>query len=137
LSVFNRRSFRVDILTAFGTLLLVTFLAVIIYNYRSTSRMVLMLSDELMDQTTQAVIDKTVAFLTPAAELTELSAQLFTTGVLPFDNVAKLERYAIECSKSQSEVAMFLIGDRAGNFLLAKPDGLVKSQAAIFNLTGA
>ena len=127
MSVFNRRSFRVDILTAFGTLLLVTFLAVIIYNYRSTSRVVLMLSDDLMDQTTQSVIDKTVAFLTPAAELTELSAQLFTTGVLPFDNVAKLERYAIECSKSQSEVAMFLIGDRAGNFLLAKPDVFVKS----------
>jgi len=122
LSVFNRRSFRVDILTAFGTLLLITFLAVIIYNYRSTSRVVLMLSDDLMDQTTQSVIDKTVTFLTPAAELTELSAQLFTTGVLPFDNVAKLERYAIECSKSQSEVAMFLIGDRAGNFLLAKPE---------------
>jgi len=53
LSVFNRRSFRADILTAFGTLLLVTFLAVIIYNYRSTSRMVLMLSDDLMDQTGQ------------------------------------------------------------------------------------
>jgi hypothetical protein len=54
---------------------------VIIYNYRSTSRMVLMLSDDLMDQTTQSVIDKTIAFLTPAAELTELSAQLFTAAV--------------------------------------------------------
>ena len=122
MSVFNRRSFRVDILTAFGTLLLVTFLAVIIYNYRSTSRVVLMLSDDLMDQTTQSVIDKTVAFLTPAAELTELSAQLFTTGILPFGNVGKLERYAIECLNSQSQIAMFLIGDRAGNFLLAKPE---------------
>ena len=59
MGIFNRRSFRVDILTAFGTLLLVIFLAVIIYNYRSTSRMVLMLSDDLMDQTTQSVIDKT------------------------------------------------------------------------------
>lgn len=93
----------------------------IIYNYRSTSRAVLILCDELTDQATQSVIDKTVAFLTPPAELTELSAQLFTTGVLPF-NVAKLERYAIECLKSQSQISMFLIGDRAGNFLLAKPE---------------
>jgi len=76
LGIFNRRSFRVDILTAFGTLLLATFLAVIIYNYRSTSRMVLMLSGDLMDQTTQAVIDKTVAFFFPPAELAELSAKL-------------------------------------------------------------
>ena len=81
MSVFNRRSFRVDILTAFGTLLLVTFLAVIIDNYRSTSRMVLMLCDDLMDQTTQSVIDKTIAILAPAAELIELSAQLFTAAV--------------------------------------------------------
>jgi hypothetical protein len=81
-----------------------------------------MLCDDLTDQATQSVIDKTVAFLTPAAELTELSAQLFTAGVLPFDNVAKLERYAIECLHSQSQIAMFLIGDRAGNFLLSKPE---------------
>ncbi len=130
MSVFNRRSFRVDILTAFGSLLLVTFLTVIIYNYRSTSQAVLMLCDDLTDQATQSVIDKTAAFLTPAAELTELSAQLFTTKVLPFDNVAKLERYAIECLKSQSQIAMFLIGDRAGNFLLAKrePDGITATK---------
>jgi hypothetical protein len=80
LGVFNRRSFRVDILPAFGTLLLVTFLAVILYNYRSTSLVVLLLCDDLMDQTTQSVIDKNTAFPTPAAELTELSAQLYGYG---------------------------------------------------------
>ena len=37
MSIFKRRSFRVDILTAFGTLLLITFLAVVFFNYRSTS----------------------------------------------------------------------------------------------------
>ena len=62
MGIFNRRSFRVDILTAFGTLLLITFLAVIVYNYRSTSRIVLMLCDDLMEQTTQTVIDQTVVF---------------------------------------------------------------------------
>ena len=63
MGVFKSRSFRVDILTAFGTLLLITLLAVIIYNYRSTSRIVLMLCDDLMDKTTQTVIHQTVGFL--------------------------------------------------------------------------
>ena len=123
--MFSRRSFRVDILTAFGALLLVTLLVVIIFNYRSTSRVALTLGNDLMNQTTQTVIDKTVAFLTPPAELAELSARLFSTGVMPFDNVAKLEQYAIECLHSQSQVFFFLIGDQAGNFLLCKhePDG--------------
>ncbi len=122
MGIFNRRSFRVDILTAFGTLLLITFLAVIVYNYRSTSRIVLMLCDDLMKQTTQTVIGQTVSFLNPPAKLTELSARLAASGILPFGDLAKLERFAIEGLSSQSQIAMFLIGDRAGNFLLAKPE---------------
>ena len=123
--IFNRRSFRYDILTAFGALLLVTLLVVIIYNYRSTSRVVAKLSDDLMSQATQTVIDKTAAFLTPPAELAELGAQLFSSGAMRFGNMAKLERFAIECLHSQSQIAMFLIGDRKGNFLLSipEPDG--------------
>ncbi len=130
MGVFTRRSFRVDILTAFGTLLLITFLAITVYNYRSTSRIVLLFCDDLMDQTTQAVIDQTVGFLSPPDNLTELSARLAATGVLPLDNPAKLERYAIECLGSQSQIAMFLIGDRMGNFLLAKPgtDGSIATK---------
>jgi adenylate cyclase len=122
LGVFKSRSFRVDILTAFGSLLLVTFLAVIIYNYQSTSRIVLMLCDDLMEKTTQTVINKTVGFLTAPAGLTELNGRLFGSGVLPIDNQAKLERLALECLSSQPQIAMFLIGDRNGNFLLGKPE---------------
>ncbi len=121
MGVFKSRSFRVDILTAFGALLLVTFLAVIIYNFRSTSRVVLMLCDDLMAKTTQTVIDQTVGFLNPPAKLTALSARLATTGVLPFSDLAKMERYAIECLQSHPQIAMFFIGDRLGNFIFAKP----------------
>ena len=118
----NRRSFRVDILTAFGSLLLVTLLAVVIFNYRSTSRIVLMLSDDLMKRTTQMIIHKTVGFLEDPANLTKFSAKIFSNGVLPFDNQAKMEKFAIDCLNSQSQIAMFLIGDQKGNFVLAKPE---------------
>lgn len=122
MGVFKSRSFRVDILTAFGTLLLVTFLAVIIYNYQSTSRIVLMLCDDLIKKTTQSSINKTVAFLAGPAGLTELSARLLGGGILPMDNQTKLERLAMECLRSQPQVSMFLMGDRQGNFVFAKPE---------------
>jgi adenylate cyclase len=74
-----------------------------------------------MDKTTQSVIDKTVSFLNEPAELTQLSAQLFNNGVMPW-NMAKLEKFAVEFLHSQSQTAMFLIGDSEGNFILSKPE---------------
>ena len=81
-----------------------------------------MLCDDLMKQTTQTVINKTVAFLKDPADLTELSAKLISIGVLPFENPAKLEKFAFECLISQPQMAMFLIGDQKGNFILAKAE---------------
>ena len=122
LGFFKHRSFRVDILTAFGTLLIITLLAVIIYNYRSSSKIVLMLCNDLMEQTSQAVIDNTANFLKGPADLTELSAKLLNTGALTFDNQVKLEKFVIECLISQPQIVMFYIGDQKGNFVLAKSE---------------
>ncbi len=58
LTLFTRRNLRVDILTIFGGLLLVTVLVVIFYFYRNSSRVVLMPCDDLMEQTTQIVINR-------------------------------------------------------------------------------
>jgi hypothetical protein len=97
-AIFTRRSLRVDILTAFGGLLLITVLVVIFYFYRNSTRVVLMLSDDLMEQTTQAVINRTVSFLIPIADLTEISSHLAGTRVLSSRNLAIWERYAIQVS---------------------------------------
>jgi adenylate cyclase len=120
--IFRNRSFRVDILTAFGTLLLITFISIVAYNYRSSYRIVLMLGDDLMKQTTQAIINETVGFLKNPAELTELSAKLIGSGIIPFNNQIKLEIFAIESLHTQPQLAAFLIGGQNGNFVLAKPD---------------
>jgi adenylate cyclase len=122
MKIFRDRSFRVDILTAFGTLLLITFISIVFYNYRSTSRVVLMLGDDLMKQTTQAIINETIGFLKDPAGLTELSAKLISTGVIPFNNQVKLERFALESLASQPQIAAFLIGNQNGDFVLAKSE---------------
>ena len=130
LNIFTRRSLRVDILTAFGGLLLVTVLVVIFYFYRNSTRIVLMLCDDLMEQTTQTVINRSVGFLMPVAAMTEMSSQLTTAKVLPFSNVGRLEPYAIQALNSYPQIHMFLIGDQQGNFLLSnrQADGTIATK---------
>jgi len=63
LSFLKSRSLRVDILTAFGGLLIITVVSIIFYYYRSTSNIVRDLSNDLMDQATHIVIQKTTNYL--------------------------------------------------------------------------
>lgn len=120
-----KRSLRVDLLTAFGGLLLATVLVTILFFYINTSQMVLMLCDDIMEQTTQMVVDCTLSFFEPVSALTEVSARAASAGVLPLSNSPALERYSVEVLKAYPAVARFIVGDRRGNFLLARrlPEG--------------
>ena len=69
LSFLKHRKLRFDILTVFGGVLVITVLSVILYTYYNTSRVVLLLSDDIMEKTTDTVIDRTRHFLEPAARL--------------------------------------------------------------------
>ncbi len=120
MSLLNPRSFRIDLITAFAGLLLITFVTVLAYNYSNTSRIVLMLSDNIMDRTTDLVIKSTVEFLTPPARLTELTAYLVASDLLSLKNLPRLERYLAGSLRALPQASMFYLGDQQGNFLLAR-----------------
>lgn len=120
LSFLKKRRLRVDILTIFGGLLLLTVLSVIFYTYRNTSRVVLMLCDDIMGKTTDAVIDGTSRYLMPAAKLAEISSHIVAAGVIPLQDNGRLERYAIEVMRAYPQIASIDIGDEMGNFLMPK-----------------
>ena len=125
-----KRSLRVDLLTAFGGLLLGTVLAVTFYSYGNTSRVVLMLCDDLMEQTTQAVINRTIGFFKPVTALTEMSTRVAAAGVLPLNNSDGMERYAVEVLNAYPTVTGFIAGDQEGNFLMVRrlPDGTTSTK---------
>jgi adenylate cyclase len=129
-AIFTRRSLRLDILVAFGGLLLITVLVVIFYFYRSSTHAVLMLSDDLMEQTTQTVINRTVGFLTPVVAMTEMSSELGANKGMPFNNPARWDRYAIQALHTYPQIAMFLVGDKKGDFLLShrQPNGTIATK---------
>jgi|UniRef100_A0A7V6A3L0 adenylate cyclase len=129
-AIFTRRSLRLDILVAFGGLLLITVLVVVFYFYHSSTHVVLMLSDDLMEQTTQTVINRTVGFLTPVAAMTAMSSRLAANKGMPFSNPAGWDRYAIQALQTYPQIAMFLVGDHKGDFLLScrQPNGTLATK---------
>jgi adenylate cyclase len=130
LSFLKGRKLRVDILTIFGGLLILTVLSVILYTYRNNSSVVLMLCDDIMAKTTDTVIDRTNSYLTPAAKLAKISSHMVAAGVIPLHDNARLERYAIEVMQAYPQIAMINIGDEAGNFLMPKrlSDGTIATK---------
>ena len=120
LSFLKKRRLRVDILTIFGGLLVLTVSFVILYSYRNTSRVVLMLCDDIMGKTTDAVIDGTTRYLMPAAKLAEISSHMAAAGVITLHDKARLEGYAIEVMQAYPQIASIDIGDEMGNFLMPK-----------------
>ena len=129
-SFLKRRKLRVDILTIFGGLLVLTVLSVILYTYLNTSRVVLMLCEDIMGKTNNLVIDKPSRYLMPAAELAKISSHIVTAGVIPFQDKARLERYAMEVMQAYPQIAMINIGDENGNFLMPKrlADGTIATK---------
>jgi len=130
LSFLKRRKLRVDILTIFGGVLVITVLSVIAYTYSNTSRVVLLLCDDIMEKTTDTVIDRTKSFLMPAARLAEISSHIAAAEGWPLHNNNRLERYAIEIMRAFPQIAMINIGDEKGNFLMPKrlPDGTIATK---------
>ena len=99
-------------------------------NYTQTRKAVLELSQDLIDQTSQTIIEKTNHFMKPAEIYVWQAARLVEDGVLELPNNPRLENYAIETVKSVKHLTMFNIADEHGNFLMPKkqPDGRIDTK---------
>ncbi|MBI4795721.1 MAG: hypothetical protein HY790_07770, partial [Deltaproteobacteria bacterium] len=130
LSIFTSHSFYVRIVTAFVGLLLVTVLPIVSYNYYQNRGIILESADDLMNQITLNVMEKTANFLLPASTLVEISARLAKTGVLSCANHQQLELYTAGVLKSFPQICMLFLGDEQGNYLRSwrLPDGNIETR---------
>lgn len=129
LSFLKSRTLQTSILTAFVSLLVITALSIIGYTYYNNTLTILELSDGLIHQTTQTVIEKTTNYLMPADILVEISARIAKEEALSLTNPAQLESYIIGILGFYDHPSIYL-GDEQGNFLgLRKlPDGTIRTQ---------
>jgi adenylate cyclase len=130
LSIFTSHSFYVRIVTAFVGLLLLTVLPIVSYNYYQNRGIVLESADDLMNQITLNVMEKTANFLLPASTVVEISARLANTGVLSCADHQQLVFYTAGVLKSYPQMCMLFLGDEQGNYLRSwrLPDGNIETR---------
>ena len=119
LHFFHSHSFYVRIVTAFVSLLVITVLAIVSYNYQRHKTIVLESGDDLLNQIANNVMEKTANFLLPASLVVEISARLARSGVLSCADHQQLELYAAGVLKSYPQMCMLFLGDEQGNYLRA------------------
>ena len=125
-----RRSLQINILVAFAVLLIITVLVIIGYTYRQNSLALLQLSDDLVDQVTETLIERTTNYLSPAAIMAQISAEIPAVETLSLVDNQELEQYGMEVLDQYPQLAAFFIGNEQGDFLFVKrfPDHSIGTQ---------
>ncbi len=135
---FKNQSLRVQILTAFGSVLIIALSIIIIYYYRTTSQIVLASSQDLMDLATAQVMMETNNFLMQASNMDEMSARLASPEMLrSLMNNDRLEQYTIEPLISNHHIETVYIADNWGNFIFSKREPGGTFSTKIIEQTGA
>lgn len=121
---------QLTILTAFASLLAITVLIIIGYTYRQNTTAVLLLSEQLITQATETVIERTINHLSPAALVAQTSANIPNIENANITTNPKLEAYGMEVLRIYPQLAGFFIGNEEGDFLFTKrfPDGSIGTQ---------
>lgn len=121
---------QITILVAFASLLVATVLIIIGYTYRQNTTAVLNISEQLINQATDTVMERTSSHLSPAALLAQTSANLPALDPANITTNAELEAYGMELLRLYPQLAGFFIGNAEGDFLFTKrfPDGGIGTQ---------
>ncbi len=129
-SLFRSRSLYINLVTAFVVLLAASTWSVVYFNYRNNARVLLRLADDLMARVSEAVMERTRAYLQPEVVLVEMSGKLAQHGAIPIGPTDQFERYAIEALRAYPQVSQFYFGDEQGNYLMTtrQPNGTVATK---------
>jgi adenylate cyclase len=124
------RPLRVDILTAFVSLLVITVLIIVLYTYEKSAKAVFRLSDDIINKVKEMVIRQTTDFLAPASTLADLNSLVASRSGFSLPENEELESYGIEIIKAYPQFAMVDMADEKGNFLMPKrmPDGTIATK---------
>ncbi|TVR58227.1 MAG: HAMP domain-containing protein [Candidatus Competibacteraceae bacterium] len=126
----RHRPLQLNILLAFTALLVTTVVVIVSYTYRQNSATVLQISDDLIHQVTDTVIEKTINYLTPAVLMAQSSARIPGMADLSLVENPALERYGMALLALYPQLDAFFIGNERGDFIFIKrfADGGIGTQ---------
>jgi adenylate cyclase len=126
----RHRPLQVNILLAFAALLITTVMVIVTYAYRQNSAAVLQISDDLIQQVSDAVTEKTINYLSPAVLMAQSSARIPGIDSVALVENAELEAYGMELLALYPQLDAFFIGNERGDFMFTKrfADGSIGTQ---------
>ena len=119
----SRKPLWFEIFIVFGTLLVLTVLIIAWNSYEYNEEVILKMSNNLIRQVSDMVIEKTCNYMKPATSLSQLTSLLTSdhqehSVQLPY--CKWLEEYALRVIDYYPQLAMFNFADEKGNFLMLK-----------------
>ena len=119
ISFLKRRGFRFGILEIFVPLIIITVFIIVTNFYYRSSQALLSLSDQIVNELSQKVIERTINFLDPAST----SALLTAHEVREFDTIkdeAELLDYMWQHIVHSPQIFSLYVADTYGNFIQAR-----------------
>ena len=119
---FNLKSvsFHSTMVIAFVCLLAATALPIIIFGYYRNKTIISDLGNDLIEQTSTTVTEKTVNYLLPVSIAVEMSSRLAELGAISLGDFKQMEMYTLGVLKSYPQASMFYFGDEQGNYVHAR-----------------
>ena len=129
MDIVPRATLRRNILTTFVSLLIITVLSIIVPMYYRSSRSLLELSDDLIKQVSQTVIEKTVNYMSPALSLAKMSSRFIQMGFVSSPDEL-FEASLIDVMNTYPQLFVFEFGGEKGNFIMQMrmPDGTIATK---------
>ncbi len=118
-SDFKSVSFYVAMVVIFVCLLVTTALPIIIFGYYRSKIIISDLGNDLIEQTSKTVIEKTGNYFMPASRAVKISSKLSELGAISCNNYRQAEMYTLGVLKSFPQTSMFYFGDEQGNYVHA------------------
>lgn len=117
---FKSYPIRVSITSIFLSLIIINILVISLYNYISSSRALIDLSEDLLSQVNSNVIEKTTHYFEPVLTVLEQTAYLVEQKIISIDSHFYMQIYGTQILELYPQIAMINIGDEAGNFFMLK-----------------
>lgn len=130
MDIAPRATLRRNILTTFVSLLIITVLSITVPMYYRSSRSMFELSDDLIKQVSQTVIEKTVNYMSPALSLAKMSSRFIQMEIASSSPDGLFEASLTDVMNTYSQLFVFEFGGEKGNFIMQMrmPDGTISTK---------
>jgi adenylate cyclase len=105
---------------AFVCLLATTALPIIIFGYYRNKTIISDLGNDLIEQASTTVIEKTVNYFLPVSIAVEMSSRLAELGAISLGDFKQMEMYTLGVLNSYPQTSIFYFGDEQGNYVHAR-----------------